>query len=544
MAMNILAVSAEAFPLAKTGGLGDAVSGLVQSVHKEGSPVTLMLPAYPSALRGVWNVRKVSRLDGLPGGCATLLAGECPQLGLPVLLVKNDALYDREGLYMAPDGTEYADNAVRFAALSHAAARVAQGIEGIARPHVVHAHDWHAALTPLLMRQLQVRDVKTMLTLHNIAFQGVFPMNLAPSLGIDDRYCTDEGFEFWGQMNFLKAGIRYADVITTVSRNYAREILTPKFGCGLEGVLASRGADLISIPNGIDTSLWNPQNDSYLRGHAFSAKCLGNKALCKSHLQRAFELNEDSGATLMAMGSRLTEQKMADVATRAIALALDAEPSLQVCVMGQGDKALEAGLQDMAAHYPGRCSAHIGFDEPQAHLLHAGADMLLHGSRFEPFGLTPLYSMRYGTIPVGSRVGGMADTIVDPGGHEPMYAMRKATGILFEGQTPGDMVMAIERAMALRAKPHIWHAMQLNAMRVDFGWDKAAPAFTRAYQALRPDIAMDRIPELRLNGVAVGIQTARQSPLPRKNAMGHKQRRKTLGIDALDVQRPATAPAG
>lgn len=497
MALRILAVTSEAFPLAKTGGLGDAVSGLALSVKQSGAHLTLLLPAYPSALARVSQVSEVAVLADLPGGDAVLLQAYCPELEMSVLLLKNAALYDREGYYIASDGTEYTDNAIRYAALAHAAARVAQGVPGLVRPNIVHAHDWHAALAPLLMHQMQIQDVKTVLTLHNIAFQGVFPMSLAATLGIAPQYCTDSGLEFWGQLNFLKAGIRYADLVTVVSGNYTREILTPEFGCGLGGVLAERGRDLISIPNGIDTTLWNPLADSYLRGRAFSADRLSNKALCKSELQRVFGLQEDAHATLMAMGSRLTAQKMADVAAVAIPMALDKHQSLQVCVLGQGDHALEAALQGAAQRYPGRCTVHIGFDEREAHLLHAGADILLHGSRFEPFGLTPLYSMRYGTIPVASRVGGMVDTITDPGKDRSLGVMRAATGILFEGVQPKDMAAAIDRAMCLRAQPEIWHAMQVNGMRSDFSWAKTAPAYLSAYQALCPDVPLGRISERR-----------------------------------------------
>lgn len=497
MALKILAVTSEAFPLAKTGGLGDAVSGLAHSLGQSGTDVTLMLPAYPQAMEHVSHVHEVATLRDLPGGDAVLLAGECHELQLPVLLLKNDALYDRDGLYVSEEGVEFPDNALRFAALSQAAARVAQGLDSVPRPHVVHVHDWHTALTPLFMRQLHVEDVKTVITLHNVAFQGVYPMHLAPSLGIEQQYCNGEGLEFWGQLNFLKAGIRYADVITVVSRNYAKEILTPKFGCGLEGVLNSRAADIRAIPNGIDTSLWNPQADPYLRGRAFSADRLGNKAVCKAELQRTFGLTPDPDTTVMAMGSRLTTQKMADVAAAALPTVLEAHPSLQVCIIGHGDRALERELLKVAAKYPDRCGVHIGFDEAQAHLLHAGSDVLLHGSRFEPFGLTPLYSMLYGTIPIGSRVGGMADTILDPGADKGVDAMRSATGILFEGERAEDMVMAINRAMALHALPEIWHAMQMNGMRTDFSWANTAPAYASTYQALRPDVALDRIPERR-----------------------------------------------
>jgi starch synthase len=537
VAMKILAVTSEVFPLAKTGGLGDAVSGLAHALCKSGAQLTLMLPAYPAALRKLGPVRKLAVLKNLPGGDAVLLGAYCTELGIPVLLVKNDALYDRMGLYVTPDGAEYEDNAVRFAALAQAAAMVAQGVQGVPRPDIVHAHDWHAALTPLFIKQLRVKDVKTVLTLHNVAFQGIFPMELAPQLGIEPSYCNGKGLEFWGRMNFLKAGICYADLITVVSRTYAREILTPRFGCGLEGVLADRRGDLISIPNGIDTALWNPQADPYIKGLGFSHERLAGKAVCKSRLQQLFGLTKAPQTTLMAMGSRLTTQKMADVAAQALPLALQAHPDLQVCVLGEGDKAIAQSLAALERQFPGRCGVHVHFDEAEAHLLHAGADVLLHGSRFEPFGLTPLYSMRYGTIPIGSRVGGMADTILDPGVDRPAAAMRAATGLLFEGDDVNDMALAIDRAMALRRTPEVWRAMQTNGMRSDFSWDNTAPAYLTAFHALRPDVSAGRIPQVLRDPqplrarpfVMSAAALVRQTPRP-----GHDKlpQRATAGISS------------
>jgi len=512
VALKILAVSSEAFPLAKTGGLGDAVSGMAQALQAAGAQPGLLLPGYDGVLQKLSSPREVARLEGLPGGAATLMAGRCTELGLGVLLLCNDALYGREGLYMDAEGREYEDNAVRFAALSHAAARIAAGVPGLARPDIVHVHDWHAALTPLCMRQLQVHDTRTVLTLHNVAFQGVFAREAARDIGVQSRF-VDEDLEYWGRINLLKAGIRHADLITVVSRNYANEILTPRFGCGLEDVLGERRGDLVSIPNGIDTALWNPAADAYLPGYPFSPGDMRNKAACKRQLQRRFGLPEGNGTTLMAMGSRLTTQKMADVAAQALPEALDAHPELQLCIVGCGEKPLEAALREVARRYPGRCAVHIGFDEALAHLLHAGADVLLHGSRFEPFGLTPLYSMRYGTIPIGSRVGGMADTILDPG--PGAGAMRAATGVLFEGETTQDMLAAIGRAMRLRATPDVWRAMQQNAMKTDFSWARAAPAYMQIYQALRPDVAVGRVPEAQRapRRVASGRPAPRHAPV-------------------------------
>lgn len=491
MALKILAVAAEAFPLAKTGGLADAVSGLCRSVQQAGAEVTLLLPAYRGAARHVDNLHEVARLENLPGGAAVLLAGDSPELGTSVLLIQNDDLYDRDDLYVDGNGMEYVDNAVRFAMLGQVGARIAQGIAQVPRPDIVHVHDWHAALVPLYMRQWGVNSVKVMLTLHNVAFQGIFPLDVANSLGIESRFCTESGAEFWSQLSFLKAGIQYADLISVVSRNYAREILSPQFGCGLEQVLAARSDRLVAIPNGIDAELWNPRDDIYLAGRAFDIDRMGDKEACKRELQRNFQLVPDCNATIVAVGSRMTTQKMADVAAQALPAALDAHPDLQVCILGHGDKAIEADLRELGRRYPGRCGVKIGFDEQQAHMLHAGADILLHGSRFEPFGLTPLYAMRYGTIPIGSKVGGMVDTIVDPGRESGITAMRLATGILFEGEAPADMEMAIARAMALRRHPQVWRAMQHNAMAANFSWSRSTPLYARAYQSLRPDIPME-----------------------------------------------------
>ncbi|WP_368643226.1 glycogen synthase GlgA [Castellaniella ginsengisoli] len=486
MDLSILAVAAEAFPLAKTGGLGDAVSGLCRSLHHPGrSRVTLMLPAYRDALARAGSLRECARFPDLAGGPATLLAGVAPSLGLPVLLLRNDALYDRDGVYGDAGGNEYPDNALRFAALAQAAARVARGGGGAPRPDIVHAHDWHAALIPVYLKQMRTHDVRTMLTLHNIAFQGIFPLSLARALGIQPEFCGG-GAGRAEPLNFLEAGIRHADLISVVSRNYAREILTPAFGCGLESVLAARAADTIAIANGIDMSIWDPQADEYLQGLNFGIDRMENKAACKRLLQESFGLAPDPRAAVLALGSRITGQKMADVAAQALPVALDGHPDLQVCILGRGEKRLESALQALAQRYPGRCAVQIGFRESQAHLLHAGADILLHGSRFEPFGLTPLYAMRYGTIPIGSRVGGMADTIRDAGSAEGFEPMREATGVLFEGDSIAEMAAAIDRALALWRRPAIWRAMQRNAMRTDFGWARAAPQYLRAYRALCP----------------------------------------------------------
>lgn len=480
-----LVVAAEAFPLAKTGGLADAISGMTRALAQAGQPLCILLPAYRGVARRLRGVTEVARLPGLPGGEARLLSGACPASGLDVIVLDNPALFDRPGLYVDEDGKEYPDNAVRFAALSHAALHIALGVPGVARPDIVHVHDWHAALTPLLLHAAGAdASVKSVLTIHNLAFQGQFPVESAEACGIASHYCNEHDSMAWGKLNFLKAGIRYANRVTTVSQNYAREILTPAFGCGLDGLLRSRAEALVAIPNGIDDRLWNPANDAHLGGLRYNDRDLSDKIRSKAALQAELGLRVDRGATLLALGSRLTEQKMADVAVQALPQALRAHPSLQIALLGKGERRFERAFRALRDEFEDRCAVQIGYDEAAAHRLHAGADMLLHASRFEPFGLTPLYAMRYGTLPIGSRVGGMVDTIRDPGEAAPLAAMHEATGLLFDGDTPQAMCEAIARAMRLRRYPTLWRAMQRNAMKADYSWRSAVEQYRQLFETL------------------------------------------------------------
>lgn len=478
-------VTSEALPLAKTGGLGDAVSGLARALRDAHVDATIFMPAYESALHAASDLEKVADLPGLIGGDAEVWAGWVADAEIPVLLLRNDALYVRPGNpYLDADGREFPDNGIRFAALAQAAKRISVGETPIRVPHVVHAHDWHAALTPLYLHAAGIKRPKTVLTIHNLAFQGNFPLHLAEDLGIPPAYRGSDGVEFWGNLNFMKAGLRYADKITTVSATYAREILTPAFGHGLEGVLGLRAHELHAIPNGIDTEVWDPGCDPYLPEH-FSALDMRGKIRNKLEMQRAFGLPTDPEAPLLAMGSRLTSQKMADLAIKVFPLLLAAHPRLQISVLGCGERALEASLQELASHHPRNLGVHIGYDERRGHLLHAGADMLLHGSRFEPFGLTPLYSMLYGTVPIASRVGGLADSIAGLA-PEPDAEVGSATGILFDGDRPADMLAAVERALQTFAQPQRWSALQKNGMTRHFGWEASAAHYVELYRMLAP----------------------------------------------------------
>lgn len=492
MSTPVLLVASEALPLAKTGGLGDMLSAFAPALQAAGAAPTILMPAYPGAVARARQVSEVCRIDNLPGGDAVLLRARMPDTGMPVLLLKMDALYDRPSLYQAPDGSEWADNAIRFGALAAAAARIAQGLPGVERPHVVHAHDWHAGLTPLYMKMYGVTDIKCVFTIHNLAFQGNYPMAFAEALGLPawalDSDPNGDGIEFYGQISFMKAAIRYADAVTTVSQTYASEILTPRFGHLMEGVLQREASKLSGIINGIDTEVWDPSSDALIP-RTYSHAEMRGKHTCKRGLQRLFGLPMDPFAPIIALGSRLTWQKMADLAAGTLHRLLETYPRLQVVVLGQGERDAEAAMIHLARTYPNRVAVHIGYDEKRAHMLHAGADILLHGSRFEPCGLTPMYAMRYGTVPVASRVGGLADSIRDDGfdpviaGHDMPQDLR-ASGFLFEGESVDAMSAAAERAIEAYMRPTVWRALQRNAMASDFSWDGPVARYVALYASL------------------------------------------------------------
>lgn len=486
MSSTVLLVAGEAYPLVKTGGLADAVTGLVQALEQSGVQVRLLLPAYRGVLDKV-RIDMTWPLPDLPQGPARLVAGHCRQTGMSCLLLDQPALFDRPGCYVDENGQDYADNATRFAALGHAAAAVARGLPGLERPTIVHAHDWHAGLVPLLIKAAGVPSVKTVLTIHNLAFQGVFDPDKLEQLGLPEQVRQAEGLYAWNRLNFLQAGILHADRVTTVSHTYAREILTPEFGCGLEGALRYRGDALVALPNGIDDELWNPATNVHLHPNGFSVSNLGNKARWKEHVQRAFGLSVDPGALLVVSCCRLTEQKMTDLTVAALPPALAAHPRLQFALLGKGDRRFEQALTHIAGEHPGRCGVRIGYDEPTAHRLQAGADMLWHPSRFEPFGLTPLYSMRYGTLPIVTPVGGLADSINDPGSHAGESAMMHANGLFLEGHDIEGVLAVLARALQLRSRDAVWRAMRRNAMSGVYGWNQRVTTYLELFETLSGD---------------------------------------------------------
>lgn len=495
LSARVLIVTSEAVPLIKTGGLADVISSLAHRLKKIGIEATIMLPGYPAALSAAKKLREADRLEQLPGGPGKLFTGVMPDTDVPVVLLKTEGFDHRAANpYVDTEGKEFSDNAICFGALAHAAAHICAGETTLPKPHIVHANDWHAALIPALLRIKNVHDVGSVLTIHNLAFQGNFAMHFADALGIPEAMRTADAFEFWGKLSFLKGGIRYADRITTVSRSYAREILTPHFGHGMDGILNERKDNLVAIPNGVDTDIWDPEKDVLIAWH-FTQNDMRGKTGCKRDLQQLFGLPVDPFVPILALGSRITHQKMADVALVALPEILHRYPRMQIVVLGCGDHHYEQAFRKLADQFPMRVGISIGYDEHRAHALHAGADMLLHGSRFEPFGLTPLYSMRYGTIPIASRVGGMIDSIVDAGMRGEISAA--ADGILFDGDEPAAMVAAVSRAFEIYNRPNEWHALQHNAMNADFSWSIPAQMYVDAYRT----VAASDVRHLFVNGM-------------------------------------------
>jgi starch synthase len=476
--MKILFVASECAPFVKTGGLADVIGALPKALAALGVNVKIVLPLYPDLQKIAKGGKSVLKLKKLHGGPARVIAVQAE--GLDLLLLDAPHLYDRPGnIYTGPDGNDWPDNHLRFGALAQIGAQIGQGgIKGW-RPDVVHSHDWQAGLVPAYLRQTKGATVKTVLTIHNIAFQGVFGAKTCKELGLAQNMFTPEGMEYYGDLGFLKAAIAYSDKITTVSPTYARELMLPEFGMGLEGLLQARGSDLVGILNGIDLDAWNPETDASLPA-TYSAKSLKGKAKNRAAIEARFNLVPNPDAPIFCVISRLTSQKGLD-------LLLEVLPWLvgrgaRLALLGTGDKAFEAGFVNAAREYAGSVGVIIGYNEQLSHLLQGGSDAILIPSRFEPCGLTQLYGLRYGTLPVVARTGGLADTVIDA--NEAALQANCCTGLQFAPVTAANLGQAIMRACDLYDQPKIWSAMMRRAMRHPVGWDNSAQTYHDLYKQL------------------------------------------------------------
>ncbi|MGV0818960.1 glycogen synthase GlgA [Martelella sp. AMO21009] len=509
--MRVLFVTSECHPLVKTGGLADVSAALPATLAALGVDIRLMMPGYSEVLDRVEHVGPAIPLEELAGaGRARLLPARSPDSGVPLWLVDCPRLYCRDGgPYQDPDGNDWQDNGRRFAVLCQTAARVARAAAGLNwQPHLVHTNDWHTGPVSLLLADTAGSRPATIFTVHNLAFQGLFPAEEMPKLGLPADSLSPEGIEFYGRISFLKAGLRYADRLTTVGRTYAREIQTPEFGCGLDGLLRQRSEHLLGIPNGADYGLWDPKTDPNLPA-PYSLGNISGKRDCKATLQRDVGLDVEPETAVLAFVSRLTEQKMADIVAEAVPW-LIAEGA-QFALHGQGDRALEKRFKTLADQYPGRVSVRIGYEERSTRRLLAGADILLHPSRFEPFGLVPIYALRYGTLPLVRKVGGLADSIVDCSAQR---ADSEATGFAFSGVALDNLLVCLRRALNKFQQPVVWRRMQHHAMRQDFGWRNPADEYFKLYQSLTESRAGQDFSESRFGNDESLDLTVLPSPSP------------------------------
>ena len=482
--LRVLFATPECTPWVKTGGLGDVSAALPAALEACGLDVRVLLPAYrpvfaATAACGRRELATFAAADRFPA--VRLLEAPLPS-GLPAWLVDCPALYDRDGgPYQDPaTGRDWPDNALRFALLARVAALLAGESSPLAwRPQVLHVNDWQTALAPVYARLAGGARAATVMCVHNLAFQGLFPPTTAAGVGLPAAIYSVDGAEFYGRLSFLKAGLAYADAITTVSPTYAQEIQREPLGFGMQGLLAARAHALHGILNGIDDEEWNPASDALI-ARRYDAARLDAKRENKLALQRRMGLPADVDVPLFGFVGRLTEQKGVDLIAEA-APRITAAPA-QLTVLGTGERELQEALRALARAHPRQVAAEIGFDEALAHQIEAGADAFLMPSRFEPCGLNQMYSQRYGTPPIAHATGGLCDSIVDC--TPATLAAGTATGFLFGEPTAGALGDAVERAIAVYREPGTWQALQRNGMARDFGWRASAERYVALYRSL------------------------------------------------------------
>ena len=492
--MKVLYVCAELFPFLKTGGLADVSAGLPPALQALGCDVRLLMPGFPAVAQAATDRRLVAPLPTgpAPWGSAPALPAAAldrltlPGLALPLYALNAPELFDRPGNpYLGPDGADWPDNAQRFAALGWAAALLGQGLDPDWVPDVIHCHDWHAGLAPAYVRAFagaRRHTPATVFTVHNLAYQGLFAASALAPLGLPATHLHDSGLEFFGQVSFMKGAIQFADRVTTVSPTYAHEITTEPQGCGLDGLLRERGSRLSGVLNGVDYAIWSPATDVWLP-QIYDADTLAGKGQAKQALQQRFGLAPRPDALVFGVVSRLSEQKGLHLLPQVLDELV--RRGGQLALLGQGDPALEQAFVDAAIQYPGQVAVRIGYDEATAHTVVAGADVIVVPSAFEPCGLTQLYGLRYGTLPLVRRVGGLADTVVDCTLENLDDGV--ATGFVFDTLSAEGLLAAVKRAFVLSRQPAAWARVQQHGMGLRFDWRTAAQHYLAMYQSLRPD---------------------------------------------------------
>jgi len=482
--MRILFATSEAQPLIKTGGLADVAGSLPVALQQLDTDTRLLLPAYGQTLERIGQLKLVKRLSITQPKSLTvrLWQGLLPGHTVPVFLIDKPELFDRDsgGPYNDENGHDWPDNALRFAVLSQVAALIALNQAGLDwKPDIVHCHDWQTGLVPVYLSSHSNRP-QSVFTIHNLAYRGIFDRKCYESLSLPDELWHPEKLEFFGQFSFMKGGLVFADRITTVSPTYAEEILTPEFGQGLEGLLQYRENDLSGIINGIDTDIWNPDTDRHLIS-SFNDQTLSTKSVNKRFLVRKFFRTTDFRSPLFVFIGRLTEQKGVDLILQAMPKLLDHD--IRLIFLGTGDKELEYQLTALATTHPHQVATFVGYSEKLAHQLEAGADCFLMPSRFEPCGLNQLYSLRYGTLPLVHRTGGLTDTVIDA--NTKNIANQTATGFHCPDLSVEAFLETIERILnCYHQQKKTWKNMQQRGMQQSFSWAKSARKYQRLYQEL------------------------------------------------------------
>ena len=476
--LNVLSVVSEVYPLVKTGGLADVAGALPGALASHGVEMRTLVPGYPKVMAALDDAESVHDFDHLFGGPARLLAAKGG--GLDLFVIDAPHLFDRPGgPYVDESGADWGDNAERFAALGAVGSGLGLGLVPSFSPDVVHAHDWQAGLVPAYLHYSGGRRPGTVMTIHNMAFQGKFAPWLAPMLGFPPDAMGVNGIEYYGTVGYLKAGLNFADRITTVSPTYAEEILSPEGGMGLDGLLNTRSAVVSGILNGLDTAAWDPASDPFIASR-FDLTSLAARAANKAALQERFGLDPDPDALLFGVVSRLSWQKGLDLLAENLGTLVGL--GAQLAVLGSGDANIADRFAGAQVAYNGRVGTWFGYDEELAHLVQAGSDALIVPSRFEPCGLTQLSALRYGALPVVARVGGLADTVIDI--NEMARSAAVGTGVQFSPVTAPALRQALKRAHALWQDRALWEKLQRNAMETDVSWERAAIEYDRLFRAL------------------------------------------------------------
>lgn len=483
--MKILICSPEVVPFAKTGGLADVAGSLPLALRELGHEVKVILPKYTCIDANKYGINKIIEHLAIPLGDqkieGSLWEATFPDTDIPVYFISNDSLFGRKELYREA-GRDYEDNLQRFAFFSRGVLEALNLLHW--RPDVIHCNDWQSALVPVYLKSIYAGDefyrgIKTLFTVHNLGYQGLFPAERFPLTGLGWEYYTMERLEFYSQANLLKGGLVYGDIITTVSPTYSREILTPEYGAGLDGILRTREKDLYGVINGIDYNEWSPSGDRYI-SKQYSEDKLSGKRLCKEDLQEMCDLPLENHPVI-GMISRLADQKGFDILAEAIGRLI--RFNIQLVILGTGEPKYHELLERAAKKYPRKLSIHLTFNNTLAHKIEAGTDMFLMPSLYEPCGLNQLYSLAYGTVPIVRKTGGLADTIVD---YNPLTG--EGTGFVFEEYSADAMIEAIKRALAVYRKKGAWTELMRNGMRQDFSWRRSAIEYVKLYQR-----AMERI---------------------------------------------------